>query len=29
VRPEVNLQVAVDEVAPMLMLPVGLAMRRA
>lgn len=29
VRPEVNLEVAVDEVAPMLMLPVGLAMRRA
>ncbi|NIP81807.1 MAG: type IV pilus assembly protein PilM [Gemmatimonadetes bacterium] len=28
VRPEVNLEVAVDEVAPMLMLPVGLAMRR-
>jgi type IV pilus assembly protein PilM len=29
VRPDVNLDVAVDEVAPMLMLPVGLAMRRA
>jgi type IV pilus assembly protein PilM len=29
VRPDVNLEVAVDEVAPMLMLPVGLAMRRA
>jgi type IV pilus assembly protein PilM len=29
VRSEVNLEVAVDEVAPMLMLPVGLAMRRA
>jgi type IV pilus assembly protein PilM len=29
VRPEVNLEVALDEVAPMLMLPVGLAMRRA
>jgi len=29
VRPEVNLEIAVDEVAPMLMLPVGLAMRRA
>jgi type IV pilus assembly protein PilM len=29
VRPEVNHEVAVDEVAPMLMLPVGLAMRRA
>ncbi len=29
VRPEVNLEVSVDEVAPMLMLPVGLAMRRA
>jgi type IV pilus assembly protein PilM len=28
VHPNVNLQVAVDEVAPMLMLPVGLAMRR-
>ena len=28
VRPEVNSEVAVDEVAPMLMLPVGLAMRR-
>jgi type IV pilus assembly protein PilM len=29
VRSDVNLEVAVDEVAPMLMLPVGLAMRRA
>ncbi|MFW6206173.1 MAG: pilus assembly protein PilM, partial [Gemmatimonadota bacterium] len=29
VRPDVNQTVAVDEVAPMLMLPVGLAMRRA
>jgi type IV pilus assembly protein PilM len=29
VRSEVNLEVAMDEVAPMLMLPVGLAMRRA
>jgi type IV pilus assembly protein PilM len=29
VRADVNLDVAVDEVAPMLMLPVGLAMRRA
>jgi type IV pilus assembly protein PilM len=29
VRSEVNLEVALDEVAPMLMLPVGLAMRRA
>jgi type IV pilus assembly protein PilM len=29
VRPDVNHEVAVDEVAPMLMLPVGLAMRRA
>lgn len=29
VRPDVNQEVAVDEVAPMLMLPVGLAMRRA
>jgi type IV pilus assembly protein PilM len=29
VRPDVNLAVALDEVAPMLMLPVGLAMRRA
>jgi type IV pilus assembly protein PilM len=29
VAPEVNSQVAVDELAPMLMLPVGLAMRRA
>ncbi len=29
VHPDVNLEVAVDEVAPMLMLPVGLAMRRA
>ncbi|MFP4623114.1 MAG: type IV pilus assembly protein PilM [Gemmatimonadota bacterium] len=29
VRPEVNLEVAVDELAPMLMLPVGLAMRSA
>jgi len=29
VRADVNLQVAVDEVAPMLMLPLGLAMRRA
>jgi type IV pilus assembly protein PilM len=29
VKPEVNMEVAVDEVAPMLMLPVGLAMRRA
>ncbi len=28
VRPDVNTEVAVDEVAPMLMLPVGLAMRR-
>ena len=28
VRPEVNAEVALDEVAPMLMLPVGLAMRR-
>ena len=28
VKPEVNLEVAVDELAPMLMLPVGLAMRR-
>jgi type IV pilus assembly protein PilM len=29
VRPEVNMEVAVDELAPMLMLPVGLAMRRS
>ena len=29
VRPEVNLELALDELAPMLMLPVGLAMRRA
>lgn len=29
VRPEVNLEIEVDDVAPMLMLPLGLAMRRA
>jgi type IV pilus assembly protein PilM len=28
VRPEVNLEVPVDELAPMLMLPIGLAMRK-
>jgi Tfp pilus assembly PilM family ATPase len=28
VRADVNLEVEVDELAPMLMLPVGLAMRR-